>query len=61
MTKLLGIVVAVLVGVLLAMGVSFATVATQKPDAKTENTKVADDVQQAGGDATKVVLKYGRR
>ena len=61
MAKLLGIVVALLVGGVLAVSVSYATVATQRPDAKAENTKVSDEVTQANGDVSKVVLKYGRR
>jgi hypothetical protein len=59
--KLLGIVVALLIGGVLAVSVSYATVATQKPDAKAENTKVADDVTEANGDVAKVVLRYGNR
>ena len=61
MTKLFGIVVAILLGVMLAVSVAYATVAALKPDAQAENTTVPDEVKQAGGDPAKVVLKYGRR
>jgi hypothetical protein len=52
---------AVLVGAVLAVTVTYATVATQKPDAKKSNLEVSADVQQAGGDVSKVVLRYGSR
>jgi len=59
--KLAGLVVSVLVGALLGLTVGFATVATQRPDAKTENMQVSPDVTQAGGDVSRVVLRYGSR
>jgi hypothetical protein len=59
--RAIGLLVAAFVGGLLAFTVSYATVATQRPDAKAENTTQAEDVQRAGGDPTKVVLVYGRR
>ena len=51
MAKLLGLVVAIVIGGLLAVTVNYATVATQKPDAKQENLQVPADVTQAGGRA----------
>lgn len=60
-TKVIGFLVAGLVGALLGVTVSLATVATQRPDAKAENTEVPADVQQAGGDLGKVILVYGNR
>lgn len=59
--RVLGLVVAVIVGAVLAVTVAYATVATQKPDAKKSNLEVSADVQQAGGDVSKVVLRYGGR
>ena len=53
MAKLLGLVVAIVIGGLLAVTVNYATVATQKPDAKQENLQVPD--------VSKVVLRYGSR
>lgn len=61
MARAIGLLVAAVVGGLLAVTVSYATVATQRPDAKAENTRQAQDVQDAGGDPVKVVLVYGRR
>ncbi|HEY0637107.1 MAG TPA: hypothetical protein VGD67_05635 [Pseudonocardiaceae bacterium] len=61
MAKFLGVVIAAVVGAVLAVAVSYATVATQKPDAKQENLQVSADVTQAGGDPAKVVLRYGNR
>jgi len=61
MAKFAGLIVSVVVGALLAVTVSYATVATQKPDAKQENLEVSPDVTQAGGDVSKVVLRYGSR
>lgn len=61
MARYLGLIVSVVVGGLLAVAVSFATVASQKPDAKQENLTVSADVSQAGGDVSRVVLRYGNR
>lgn len=60
MTKALGLLVAVVVGALLGVTVSLATVATQRPDAKDENTTQPTDVAEAG-DVGKVILVYGNR
>jgi len=59
--KFLGLVLAVFIGGALAVTVSYATVATQKPDAKQENLDVPADVTEAQGDPFKVVLRYGNR
>lgn len=61
MGKIAGVAVSVLVGVLLGVTVGLATVATQKPDAKQENLQVSSDVTKAGGDVSRVVLRYGNR
>jgi hypothetical protein len=59
--NVVGLVVAVLIGALLGLTVGLATVASQKPDAKQENMQVSSDVTQAGGDVSRVVLRYGSR
>lgn len=59
--KVAGLVVAALIGGLLGLTVGFATVATQRPDAKQENMQVSPNVTQAGGDVSRVVLRYGSR
>jgi len=56
-----GLIVAMLIGVLLGVVVSYATVASLRPDAKQENLQVSADVTQAGGDVSRVVLRYGNR
>ena len=61
MARAIGVLVAAVVGGLLAVTVSYAAVATQRPDAKAENTEQPQDVQDAGGDPAKVVLVYGNR
>lgn len=61
MSRAIGLLVAVVVGGLLAVTVAYAVVATQRPDAKTENTSQPQDVLDAGGDPAKVVLVYGNR
>jgi hypothetical protein len=59
--KAIGLLVAVVVGGVLGVTVAYATVATQRPDAKPENTSQPQDVLDAGGDPVEVVLVYGRR
>ena len=61
MIRFAGLIVSVLVGALLAVTVAFATVSNQRPDAKQENLQVSPDVTQAGGDVSRVVLRYGNR
>ena len=61
MAKVLGPVVSVLVGALLAVVVVYATVATLRPDAKQENLQTSSEVTQAGGDVSRVILRYGSR
>jgi hypothetical protein len=61
MARFVGLAVAVFVGALLGLTIAFATVATQKPDAKQENMEVSADVRDAGGDVSRVVLRYGNR
>lgn len=61
MGKLAGVAIALVIGALLGFGTAAALVATQKPDAKAENTSVSEDVAQAGNDPAKVVLRYGNR
>lgn len=61
MTRFVGVAVSMLVGALLGFVVTFATVSSQKPDAKQENLEVSADVTQAGGDVSRVVLRYGNR
>ncbi|HET8643522.1 MAG TPA: hypothetical protein VFM37_16420 [Pseudonocardiaceae bacterium] len=61
MAKAIGLIVAVVVGGLLAVVVAYAAVATQRPDAKPENTSQPQDVLDAGGDPARAVLVYGSR
>ena len=61
MARLIGLLVAIVVGGVLAVTVSYATVATQRPDAKAENTSQPQDVADAGGNPVQVVLVYGKR
>lgn len=61
MGRAIGVLVAVVVGGLLAVTVAYAAVATQSPDAKAENLEQAQDVQDANGDVAEVVLVYGNR
>lgn len=60
MARAIGLLVAIVVGGLLAVTVAFATVSTQRPDAKPENTEQPQDVREAGS-AAEVVLVYGGR
>lgn len=61
MAKLVGVVVSALVGMVLAVTVAYAAVANLKPDADQANLEVSAEVKQAGGDVSRVVLRYGSR
>lgn len=61
MSRAIGLLVAIVVGGLLGFTVAYAAVATQRPDAKAENTSQPQDVLDAGGDPVEVVLVYGSR
>lgn len=61
MARFVGLAVSMLIGALLGLTVSYATVASQKPDSKQENLQVSADVTNANGDVSRVVLRYGNR